>query len=188
MYKSLFIHAVNTIFLYKTINHMYSIKIIFLLHRLSRDVRTKKTSSHPLSNLYFSYASKLAISTALETHLEKRQVVTILHSGCKFILNTFSHSMSLASSSAVWEAQPAWLPFHSVLPSTCLSLQVGGGFLSLSELCNSGDHTLRFRCFSVHRESFTWLVFCFAASSFLSMMSKYFVFRKKQGQLFSNIQ
>lgn len=158
----------------------YSVKSISLLHRLSRDVRTKKSPSYPLSNLYFSYASKLAISMLLETHQETRQEVTILHSGPEFVLNTFSHFVSLASSSTVWEAQAAWLPFRSVLPSTCLSLQVGGGFLSLSEICNSGDHTLRSKCFSVHGVSFTWFIFWFLANSLLSVMSKSFIFRKKQ--------
>lgn len=141
----LIIHSVNIIF-----NHMYSMKSISLLYGLSSDVRTKKSSSYPLSNMYFSYVSKLATSTLLETHLETRQAVTLPHSGPKFFLNTFSHSVSLASSSAVWEAQAAWLPFRSVLPSTRLSRQVGGGFLSLSDLCASEDHTLRSKCFGVH--------------------------------------
>lgn len=133
-----------------------------------------------LFQTYSSNASKLAISTLQETHVETRQVVTVLQSGPKFTLNTFSHCLSLANTSTAWEAQAAWLPFYSVLPSTCLSLQIGGGFLLLSELCSSGDHTPKFKCFPVHEESFTWLVFCFAANSLLPKKSKYFIFRKKQ--------
>lgn len=147
----------------------------------------KKSSSYPLSNLCFSYASKPAISTLQKTHVETRRVVTVLQSGLKFTLNTPSHCMSLASSSTVWEAQAAWLPFYSVLPSPCLSLQVGGCFLSLSFAVQGITHRdpNALVCMKNHLHGLfsvlQLILFCLKGQNTL------FLGRSKD-QLFSNIQ